>query len=88
MRPRERLKKEFGASGDAPSDLTSSVCDLVALKLEALNKWGRSSEGERWNRTPEVAGSNPAASTISTSEISSKLIASLPLGSNHVPIVT
>ncbi len=33
------------------------------LKLRAPKKWGRSSEGERWNRTPEVAGSNPAAST-------------------------
>jgi len=33
------------------------------VKIEIAELWGRSSEGERWNRTPEVAGSNPAAST-------------------------
>ena len=38
------------------------LCGCV--KIEIAELWGRSSEGERWNRTPEVAGSNPAASTI------------------------
>ena len=39
------------------------IGDVLKIGEKLWNFWKNSSGGERWNRTPEVAGSNPAAST-------------------------